>query len=112
MFSTDAFASSNEGIYKDGEIIIKSDSLYEPDQSNTVITEAGNSVTPYAIFYKRDKTISVYYSSFSNIPTEYHYKEYYQGYWYEGILKLKSVVASGTGYTCVLQAKSLENCNE
>lgn len=91
--------------YKDGEIISESYTLYEPEQTNATITETDNEISPDGIFVTIDKTITKYYSNFSSIPTVYPYKEYYQGFWYEGNLHLKSVVASGSGYTATFSGK-------
>lgn len=84
-FSTNASASSNE----EGETASVSD-------TNTLVKEE-NEITPYWYDY-RDKTITDEYTSISQVPEIYPYREYVNGYWYSGNLKLKSVVLSGNKY--------------
>ncbi|WP_155592865.1 hypothetical protein [Lysinibacillus cavernae] len=89
----------SEKSYTDGEIIYESDTLYEPEQTNAVIDNTNEKNAPYDFYIYKDKTIVAPYSSFSSIPETRYYEEYTDGYWYRGTLKLKSVVASGSGWS-------------
>lgn len=104
-FSTNALAVTDEKSYKDGEMISSSDTLYETEQTNVVINETDNVISPYGIFISRDKTVVLYSSNLSSIPDTHYYKEYYQGYWYEGNLKFKSTAKYGAGYKVTFSGK-------
>ncbi|MEK5230205.1 hypothetical protein MHB42_00155 [Lysinibacillus sp. FSL K6-0232] len=99
----------SEKSYNEGEIVTISDSLYLPEgQTNNTINNTNNTnntATPYGWYDSKDKTITAYYSSISNVPETRYYEEYRGGYWYKGHLKLQSVVASGSGYVATFSGQ-------
>ena len=100
--------------YKDGQIISTSNSLEGPadivgkddvKENSGATISADDSITPYGWFQYKDKTIEVYYASFSSIPETYYYDEYSGEYLYDGHLPLVKTVKTSTGWTATFSGK-------
>lgn len=100
--------------FKDGQVIFASNSL---EGFANVVSEVGveenagaailadDTITPFGWFQYKEKTIEVYYASFSSIPETYYYDEYTGGYWYDGHLPLVKTVKTSNGWIATFSGK-------
>jgi hypothetical protein len=71
-------------------------------KSATIPSKSDVIITPQSYTLTYEKTITVFFTDFSSIPTTYFYTEYYKDYgWASGNLSLKSVTSTSTGYSVV-----------
>ncbi|MDR2546128.1 MAG: hypothetical protein LBC96_01285 [Lachnospiraceae bacterium] len=79
-----------------------------PITQNLLVTDKEDTPSN-RIIHSYDKTIVVYFPSYSSVPSTYYYEEFNYGSWFKGTLNLRSVVVEGSWFKATYSGKLVGN---